>query len=358
MTEDYQLNLGVIEGFFGRSWSWQNRRNYADFLKENGHQFYIYAPKEDAFLRKRWDAPWPPEQRKKMAGLVRHYQDRGVQFGVGLSPYEIYLNYDAKAKAKLQKKIDELNAIKPDILCILFDDMKGDLANLAQLQADILHQIAEISTAKTLIMCPTYYSDDPILLKVFGQMPKNYLEDLGCLLDPHIHLFWTGAKVISQEYPESHLKEVAERFQRKPLIWDNCLANDGEKQSKFLHLKAFKNHPKLAELTNGHMINPMNQACLSRIPLQTLWESYTAGTTYLPERVFLKACQQLCGSEIAHHINEDRAIFQDQGLDNLDAEACEALVAKYQKYPDSPYAGEIVEWLKGGYQFDPACLTD
>ena len=113
------LNIGVIEGFFGRSWSWENRRNYANFLKECGYRFYIYAPKDDAFLRKRWDELWPREWAEKMEALVHHYQEADVQFGMGLSPYEIYLNYDAEAKTKLQKKMDELNSIDPGVLKVL-----------------------------------------------------------------------------------------------------------------------------------------------------------------------------------------------------------------------------------------------
>ncbi|MBF0277945.1 MAG: beta-N-acetylglucosaminidase domain-containing protein [SAR324 cluster bacterium] len=356
MTKVDDLNIGVIEGFFGRPWTWKNRNAYAEFLKEQGFQFYIYAPKDDVFLRKRWSEPWPPARAKQMAALARYYREVGVQFGIGFSPFEIYLNYDSDAKTKLKKKVREINSLNPDILCILFDDMQGDLPMLAQMQADIVHFLAEMSTAEQVILCPTYYSYDPILSKIFGRMPEQYLADLGRSLDQGIQLFWTGPKVISKEYPVPHLEEVAGLLQRKPFLWDNCLANDAEKLTNFLRLSAFKHQPGLADWTSGHMVNPMNQACLSRLPLKTLKESYLA-SEYSPAQAFFSACHQLCGTELARDVIEDLTLFEDIGLSGLDENARAALVAKYGKYPENPYAAELVDWLKGVYQFDPACLT-
>jgi hypothetical protein len=46
MTTPY---LGIIEGFFGPPWTWQEREAYAPYLKSHGYAFYIYAPKGDPF---------------------------------------------------------------------------------------------------------------------------------------------------------------------------------------------------------------------------------------------------------------------------------------------------------------------
>ena len=39
--------LGLIEGFFGKGWSWEARARYAQWLPRHGYGFYLYAPKED-----------------------------------------------------------------------------------------------------------------------------------------------------------------------------------------------------------------------------------------------------------------------------------------------------------------------
>jgi hyaluronoglucosaminidase len=57
--EAYNINMnaGVIEGFFGRPWDWSARHMGIDFLRDYGYQFYVYAPKADPFLRRRWRDP-------------------------------------------------------------------------------------------------------------------------------------------------------------------------------------------------------------------------------------------------------------------------------------------------------------
>ena len=54
--------LGLIEGFFGKGWSWEARARYAQWLPRHGYGFYLYAPKEDGYLRKHWATPWPADQ--------------------------------------------------------------------------------------------------------------------------------------------------------------------------------------------------------------------------------------------------------------------------------------------------------
>lgn len=352
-------NICVIEGFFGHAWSWRDRREYAPFLRDSEYRCYIYAPKDDPFIRKRWREDWPSETATEIEKLIDVYHREGLKIGVGLSPYEVYLNYDEAAREQLRVKIAALNAVGPDVLCILFDDMRGDVPDLARLQTEITHQIAEISTADRIIMCPSYYSFDPVLENLFGTMPDNYLQDLGRWVDREIDIFWTGPRICSDDYPDSHLLEVNKRLQRKPFLWDNYPVNDGAQKSQFLHLRAFENRShRLRELTAGHAVNPMNQAWLSRIPLRTLPVAYSQGEAYCAETAFTAACRELCRDEVAAHLEEDLGAFQDIGLQGMTGESRQHLIAKYRKFPDDPCAREIVAWLNGDYAFDPACLTD
>ena len=362
--------LGVIEGFFGRSWPFIERQNYAEFLKENGYQFYIYAPKGDPYLRKSWQEDWPIEMADQLQSLVKHYQNCGLDFGVGLSPFEIYKNYNDEAQVNLKNKVDRLNQLNIDILCLLFDDMRGDQPDLAQTQIKITTDVLAQTTAKKVIMCPTYYSFAPKLEKVFGKMPENYFQDLGDGLPTEVDIFWTGPEICSQDYPKSHMEEVNKLLGRKPFIWDNYPVNDGADISRFLFLKAFENRPHtLANLTSGHATNPMNQPWLSRIPLYSLPYSYSQGDNYNPQAIFKDALEQLCGevtskhnensntkNNLAQQIANDIKSFQTLGLDKLDQTKRQQLIQKYLQF-DSPYAKEVIDWLNEKYAFDPACLT-
>ena len=356
--------LGVIEGFFGRTWSFTERYDYAEFLKDNDYQFYIYAPKADSNLRRAWREDWPAETVDQLQSLVAHYQDLGLDFGLGLSPFEIYKNYNADAQQSLQNKIKRLNQLGVNILCLLFDDMRGDQPDLAKTQVRITRDVLAQTTAKKVIMCPTYYSFAPKLEKVFGKMPENYFQDLGDGLPPEVDVFWTGPEICSQDYPEPHMEEVIQLLGRKPFLWDNYPVNDGADISRFLFLKAFENRQfTLDKLTSGHAANPMNQPWLSRIPLYSLPRSYSQGIDYNPEEIFQKALQQLCGkykgqggSDLAQQISIDIDSFQTLGLDKLDSAKRKQLIQIYRHF-DSPYAREIIDWLNDEYAFDPECLT-
>jgi len=349
---------GVIEGFYGRSWRWSLREAYAAFLKSQGFGFYIYAPKDDVYLRKKWREPWPKDTVHHLRSLADVYARKGVSWGVGLSPFEIYLNFDGEAKQALKAKVLAINRLKPDIVCVLLDDMKGDVPRLAETQIEVFQFIADLSTASRFILCPTYYSFDPVLERVFGKMPDGYWDVLGKRLDSAADIFWTGPAVCSTAYPESHLIEVQERLGRKPFIWDNYPVNDSKSKSQILQLRAFENRPyQMADYAAGHAVNPMKQGWLSQIPLKTLGDVYALKARYNSKKALNHALDELCGDALGKTLGEDMDLFQDEGLDGIDDAMRQALIQKYKRFV-SPFAEEVVDWLNGHYAFDPACLTE
>ena len=63
--------LGLIEGYYGKLWSWQAREETIAFLKLHGYDFYIYAPKADPYLRKRWREDHPADEDVQGPGRQR-----------------------------------------------------------------------------------------------------------------------------------------------------------------------------------------------------------------------------------------------------------------------------------------------
>ncbi|MGL4204829.1 MAG: beta-N-acetylglucosaminidase domain-containing protein, partial [Aeromonadaceae bacterium] len=157
--------LGIIEGFFGKSWSWAARQAYATWLPEHGYGFYIYAPKDDAYLRRQWQLPWPESELTHLKQLAQACRQHGVAFGIGLTPLGAHHDYAAKRPTLLAKLALIEAELQPDILAVLFDDMPSDTPALAQLQLTIAHDIAAHTRASRLIFCPSFYSTDPILEK-------------------------------------------------------------------------------------------------------------------------------------------------------------------------------------------------
>ncbi len=347
--------LGLIEGFFGRPWSWAARAEAVRFLAPRGYRAYLYAPKADAFLRRRWLEPHPEAELAELTAFRDLCRAEGVRFGIGLSPFELHLQPERGWQDRLAARLAVLAPLKPDDLAILFDDMRGDVADLADRQAAIVHFAAERGIADRVLCCPSYYSDDPILDAAFGVRPPFYLEQLGRLLDPAIRVFWTGEEVCAREFTLGHLARVAGQLRRKPTLWDNYPVNDGARMAQHLHLRGFTGRPAaIAGQIAGHFINPASQPLLSRIPALTLAESYARGDAYEYGAAFVRAAGTVLGQELAERLGRDILTLQDRGLDRL-AERRAVLRDRYAAF-DHPAAREIVAWLDGHWNVTDALV--
>ncbi|MCX2981369.1 hyaluronidase [Halieaceae bacterium IMCC14734] len=340
---------GIVEGFYGRQWSWQARRDYAPLLTQWGLNSYLYCPKGDPYLRRDWWRPWPRLEQQELASLAGHYRSAGLNFGVGLSPYALYQHYGDQERRRLREKLARIDELGVNVLAILFDDMPGDCPDLALRQAEILTDVQRWSHAQHLLMCPTYYSYDAQLESYFGKMPAHYWEELGATVPAEIAIMWTGNEVCAKRVVASDVTEITSMLRRPPLLWDNYPVNDGAKASQFLHLQPLpERDPGLHEALSGHFCNPMNQAYLSQFPLAGLAQLYGGPEPKL---------EDYFAEDLSRQLALDRPLFEHQGLQLIGAEQRLALAAVYRAMAD-PAAAEIADWLAGDYQFDPACLTD
>lgn len=341
--------LGIIEGFFGRPWGWEARAHSIRFLALHGYGFFLHAPKADAFLRRRWQEPHPEAELEAIANFAGQCREAGVRFGIGLTPFELHLAPEGDWRGALRAKLDTFAGIGVDDLAILFDDMRGDVENLAETQAEIVDFAGSCGLASRLLCCPSYYSEDPVLDRAFGQRPDHYLETLGRLLDPAVEIMWTGEEVCSREMSPGHLERVAESIRRRPFLWDNYPVNDGAIMSQHLHLRAFTGRPAaIGPLVSAHGINPASQPLLSLVPALTLAASYSEGPDYRYAAAFRAAAVEVLGEKLARRVEADLLSFQDRGLDRLPVERRSELRGIYAAF-GHPAAEEIIAWLNGAY---------
>lgn len=353
---DADYLCGVIEGFYGRTWSWPLRRVMIEFLQQQQFNAYVCAPKADRYLRREWRQPHSVAEFAELLALRAHCRAHRIQFGIGFSPWGLQIAYNADDRAALEKKFEQLNALDSDVLCILFDDMPGAIDDLAQRQAAIVNDLMTISSARRFVVCPTYYSFDPVLEQVFGAMPARYLETLGELLPAEVDIFWTGPLVLSPGYTAADIAAISARIGRPPLLWDNYPVNDGKRISRFLHLLPMRNRPQqLRQSCRGHLANPMNQPLLSQLPLASLAQSYR-DAHYDAEQFWRERLEQFVDADLAALLRRDVERFQQQGLDTLSEHERVALIEDYQRIAH-PAAREVIDWLQEGYCFDPECLT-
>lgn len=343
---------GVLEGFYGRVWPAETRLNYASYLGQAGLNTCLYCPKADPYLRKDWQQDWPAQDWLELQRLAAAYCERGIYWGVGLSPVALYQHYGVKQQEQLKRKIGRLAELEAPLLAILFDDMPGDLDALASRQSDIVADVVAWLPGVRILVCPTYYSFDPVLEKFFGRMPAEYWPQLGRELAPAADIFWTGNQVCSDAISKADIENICDQLNRPVLLWDNYPVNDGALRSNFLYLEKLANRESLpSSLLSGHLCNPMNQGVLSLPALAGLAELYQPG------RIDDTWVERIIGPATWQQLSKDRHLFRELGLTGMGEDTCKMVAARYQALPGRA-AQEVAGWLLGEYRFDPACLTD
>ncbi len=344
--------IGVVEGFFGPEWPREARLGYAEFIARTGGGFYIYAPKRDQFLRKAWREEWGSEYAEWLTGMAAHFRSHGVAFGVGLSPFGLGAQLSDADRAHLRDKLSVLHKAGVELLGLFFDDMPSD-ANLATAQMACLAEVRRHFTGQ-ILFCPSFYSYDPILEKVFGKMPDGYWPRIAQETPAGVEMCWTGPKVISPEIDEAHLQEVTTMLKRPPFLWENLYANDGPRNCKFLKLRPFAGRTAgILDLCAGLGFNMMNQPELSKLVYVSSVLVLREGLA--PDAALDRAIAENCSPSFAGFLHRHRLAFFEQGLDKIDDK--EGLLAELEGV-DDPAAEEVRTWLKGGYVVGPECLTD
>jgi hypothetical protein len=343
---------GILEGFYGRVWSLDTRLAYADYLNQAGLNTCLYCPKADPWLRKQWQSDWPAERWQELMKQSAVYRQRGIHWGVGLSPFALYQQYGPGQREQLKRKVARLAELDAPLLAILFDDMPGAIDDLASRQAEIVADVVAWLPGTRILVCPTYYSFDPVLEKHFGRMPADYWPQLGRELPAGVDIFWTGNRVCSETISRPDIEAICGQLQRPVTLWDNYPVNDGAVRSDFLYLEPLSGRERLpSSLLSGHLCNPMNQGLLSLPALAGL------AALYRPDGPGEDWLEQVIGPLTWRQLRSNRREFQQLGLSGMGEARCRQLAERYQALP-GPAACEVGGWLRGEYRFDPACLTD
>lgn len=379
--------VGIIEGYFGEYWSMQDRLTYPKWLKEHSFNFYIYAPKNDKALRSKWDEPYNKEYLNELSKFAAECKANDIAFGVGISPKGATLDLNISLPKLISNLKVLLNELSPNIIAILFDDLKIDNTYEGKKQNRILlalHQvISEFAASNnrpiSIITCPSYYSTDPILEKVFGKCPDTYFKDFIKDLPKDIDIFWTGDKVISEYYTKENLSFAEELFNRKVFIWDNYPVNDGKKASSHLYLTPFKDRTILKEFSSGIAINPMKQAHLSKIPLASLEYALSNNeiqnlndkileTAFFNNSLSITSIESSIKSyfdgidntnyhEFFNFLASHANIFANTPIESFSDTEKSNIISILENLPKNVLITELINFIKGKYAFDPDCLT-
>jgi hyaluronoglucosaminidase len=317
---------GVVEGFFGAPWSMAQRAALFELGAARGMNTYLYAPKDDPYHRKLWRKPYPNDLWKKLNRLIRRAQRSRIEFVYGFHPGEGLCFSDGQPIQLLLKKAQRFYDAGVSTFAVLFDDIPSRLIHerdrrafqnsLARAEGNWLDRIraAQPAVWKNIEwwICPSYYSEDRLLERVFGRFEAHFLETLARYLPADVACFWTGPSVVCKKLSRAHARRIAKRVQRPLLLWDNYPVNDLS-MSDELHIGPLQGRdPRLAECVYGYLNNPMRQAELSLIPLATCFDYAAAPETYDAEESWARMIKQYFGARAWPHWLALREFFEEQ----------------------------------------------
>ncbi|MDH3446269.1 MAG: protein O-GlcNAcase, partial [Deltaproteobacteria bacterium] len=306
---------GIVEGFFGPPWSMEHRKAVFTFGANRGMNTYLYAPKDDPYHRERWTASYPRNRWQQLTGLIRFARRRKIDFVYGFHPGKGLCFSSDEPVGILLKKAARFYDAGVRVFAVLFDDIPSRLEHsvdrkhfnnsLAWAQGDWLAKINAMQPAAwrdvEWWICPSYYTPDPLLARVYGAFEGHFLETLAESLPASVACMWTGPAVVPRKITAAHIRSVAKRVRHPLILWDNYPVNDLS-MSEDLHIGPLTNRDSfLPEYVYGYLNNPLLQQQLSMLPLATCFDYAAKPGAYKPEISWRAAVKTIFGAAALSH---------------------------------------------------------
>jgi hypothetical protein len=325
---------GVVEGYYGRPWSGEARRDVIRFMGTHGLDTFVYGPKHDPYHRDRWREAYPDDALADLRATATVARRAKVRFVVAISP-GLDICYACPADfAALTTKLRQLVRARVRHFALFFDDVLGGLRHpedvtryggtddeaLARAHADLVNRtdrwLRRRGLPRLVFMVPSDYA---------GTECHPYHGALARALRRHVAIGWTGLGVFSPVLGGADARAFRACVGGHPVVlWDNFPVNDTVLSSN-LHLGPLTGRD--AELTRalrGHLLNPMTQAHASLVALGTAAAYFADPTGYDPEAAWRATLAELDPSGGLGILAEQT---RSSPLDLEDAHALGAVVA-------------------------------
>ena len=230
--------FGVIEGFYGDPWTWQERADCIDSLAAWGADTYVWAPKSEPRHRDLWEEPFTRAETEGFRMLAA--RDARVRVSVALTP-----GNDATVDAVIRKLAPAMEA-GCTAVTLCFDDLP--VLGAAHRHRDLANGVHRL-TGSAVWLVPTHYA---------GTRGSPYLDALVDGLDGSVLLMWTGTHVVNDSITAAEATDrAAATGGRPPLVWDNVPVNDAM-MTDHLHMGPFAGRDDaLRRECAGFLLNPM-----------------------------------------------------------------------------------------------------
>lgn len=301
---------GIIEGFYGTPWTWQERRAICEALAGDGMDTYVYAPKDDPLHRHRWREPYPASDLDEFAALA---SAGTLQVGVAISPGLSLDTGSARDRADLVAKVHQLTGVGISLVGLLFDDLDPE-PGLGGQHGELTAWLrSRLDPDVRMFMVPLHYT---------GTRAVPYLTELVAEVPDDVPIGWTGRHVVNRRITSADAREWSGSMGgRAPLLWDNTPVNDAVMADHLFTGALRGRDPDLVDHLSGYLANPMVQARASLPALRSAaawlrgedplaaWDAAVGG-----DRVLMEGCDGTRPGALADAaIGGDRSALDELG---------------------------------------------
>lgn len=311
---------GVVEGFHGRPWTPRDRREVITFLKQRGFNEYVYAPKDDPYLRARWREPYPKVDLIVFDDALSYTRHGDLRFVFGLWPGADITYSDPDERAAIWRKWDVLWERGVRRFLLAFDDADGEQRpadreafgegeeGVGRAQGELVARLFAEGRSRDpqfrLYVRPA---------RAHGLEATPYRATLARVVPPEVTIIWTGPRARSAVISVEEARAAARVLGRPPVLWDPYPANDFRRERLFLGPVRGRD-PRLGEAVAGVWAQPMVEAASSEIALHT-WSLYLDDpAAYDPDRALEDAARHIGGRHAGDALLEFARLNQSSDL--------------------------------------------
>lgn len=215
---------GVFEGGYG-AWDVEGRLKIIDWMGKSKLNSYLYGPKSDPKIRRRWRELYDDIEMFSFKRLAQRAKENHVQIGYVISPTQgIEYGGDEDFRV-LMRKIKQMLSVGMKSIVVAFDDTLGMMynesdqkkfANLGEAEAFLVNKVYDAVKAydkeAIVVIVPEIYA---------GVHKMAYTETLVQKLNPDVYIGWTGLEIGTQKLDDKDVQAFIDFYKRPPGFGDN-----------------------------------------------------------------------------------------------------------------------------------------
>jgi hyaluronoglucosaminidase len=292
---------GVVEGFYGKAWSHQQRLRGLKHFGDFNMNAYFMAPKDVPWQRFNWRAAFDSQFLDLTHELIQTGRLNAIEIAVCVSPGLSVKYSDQEDVLAVVRRYKQLFVLGARHFGLLWDDIAWELTHpediesyesTAAAHADFTNRVwvelMKLDSHISLTVCPMHYS---------GRGNEPYLQEIGRKLHSRINLMWTGRSICSEYLDISDAVIFERTTMRPPLYWDNFPVNDGSMQKSLFIGPVRGREVGLQKYSVGLLSNPMLQFEMSQFPLFTIGDYLWNSTDYDPDQSWESSLVHLIANE-------------------------------------------------------------